>query len=116
MLAEDVASKINMPPFRQSQKDGYAVKLSTGNSYTIVGESKAGNTNDIKLKENQAVRIFTGAMVPKNTNAVVMQENIRKQDDYIELLKKPKKDESIRPVSSLIILRYLLVFSVCFNG
>jgi len=44
VLAEDVISKINMPPFRQSSMDGYAIKLSAENSYKIVGESKAGNT------------------------------------------------------------------------
>ena len=98
VLAEDVISKINMPPFRQSSMDGYAIKLSAENSYKIVGESKAGNTEIKKLEKNQAVRVFTGAMVPKDADVVVMQEHIRKQGGHIEILKKPTQNENIRPI------------------
>lgn len=76
-LAKDVFSPINMPPFNQSAMDGYAVFFDDNhtNNFVIIDESKAGNQKEIILKPGEAVRIFTGAPVPENSNAVIMQEN-----------------------------------------
>lgn len=44
-LSEDVISPINMPPFRQSAMDGYALHLNDSLSYHIIGEVKAGDNS-----------------------------------------------------------------------
>ena len=62
VLAENVFSPIDMPPFPQSAMDGYAVNYqSKDDSFELVGEVAAGDSSEIVLNKNQAVRIFTGA-------------------------------------------------------
>jgi len=75
-LYKDVFSPINMPPFRQSAMDGYALNLNDSLTYNLIGEIKAGDNLQPNLKKGQAVRIFTGAPVPETANTVVMQEKV----------------------------------------
>ena len=49
VLATDVHAPINMPPFRQSAMDGYAVNMHADNTYQMVGEVKAGDGDDPTL-------------------------------------------------------------------
>ena len=74
VLAEDVISPINMPPFKQSAVDGYALYLHHDLNYNLKGEIKAGDDYHPTLNVGEAVRIFTGAPVPETANAIVMQE------------------------------------------
>src|SRR3954470_19491279 len=64
VLAEAVISPINMPPFRQSNMDGFAIALHDSRDYTIIAEIKAGDEHLIELNPGEAVKIFTGAAVP----------------------------------------------------
>lgn len=75
-LAEEVKSPFDLPSFDNSAMDGYAVSGLSG-TYQIIGEIPAGSTADYTLQPGEAMRIFTGAKVPKNTTAVVMQEKTR---------------------------------------
>jgi molybdopterin molybdotransferase len=75
-LFKDVFSPINMPPFRQSAMDGYALHLQDDLNYNLIGEVKAGDAHQPILKQGEAVRIFTGAPVPDSANAVMMQEKV----------------------------------------
>lgn len=80
VLAEDICSPIDIPGFDQSAMDGYALCL--GNeavkpSYMIGGEVAAGDAFGEVIDTNIAVRIFTGAAVPKGFDTVVMQEKTR---------------------------------------
>lgn len=74
-LAEDVYAPINVPSFNQSAMDGYAFKFEdVGSELHIVEEIPAGDIRTISVEKGQAVRIFTGAMVPDSCDTVVMQE------------------------------------------
>ncbi len=74
-LAENICSPIAIPLFNQSAMDGYAFKFSDiDKKLTIVNEIPAGDTRTIKIKQGEAVRIFTGAKVPDSCDTVVMQE------------------------------------------
>ncbi|NCP91031.1 MAG: molybdopterin molybdotransferase MoeA [Flavobacteriales bacterium] len=75
-LFSDVCSPINMPPFRQSAMDGYALNLHDDFTYSLIGEVKAGDIHNIELNKGEAIRIFTGAAVPDSANAVIMQEKV----------------------------------------
>ena len=89
VLAEKVISPINMPPFRQSAMDGYAFTHSIRHQYDIIGTSQAGDHLNIKLKNTEAVRIFTGAFVPDNADTVVMQEHVMaNKEDYSSAIVK----------------------------
>lgn len=97
VLAEKVISPINMPPFRQSAMDGYAFTHSIRHQYDIVGISQAGDHSNIKLKETEAIRIFTGAYVPDDADTVVMQEHVMANKDSILIATMPEKLSNVRP-------------------
>ncbi|WP_289661752.1 molybdopterin molybdotransferase MoeA [Flavobacterium panacagri] len=96
VLAETIYSPIAMPPFRQSAMDGYAFIHSGRHQFDIIGISQAGDHLKVKLKENEAVRIFTGAHVPKNADTVVMQEDVMANDDSILIAKMPEPFANVR--------------------
>lgn len=103
VLFQDVISPINMPPFRQSAMDGYAINLHEDLTYSVIGEVKAGDSYQPDLKEGEALRIFTGAPVPDAANAIVIQENVIIQSNHIVAQKYPQKEQNIRPLGEQII-------------
>lgn len=96
VLAETVYSPINMPPFRQSAMDGYAFIHSEKHQYDVVSSSQAGDHANIKLKENEAVRIFTGAFVPDDADTVVMQEHVMANENSILITRMPTQFTNVR--------------------
>ena len=82
VLAEDVYTSINVPHFRRSTVDGYAVVFSDtqGASDTIpvflkvIGEVEIGNEAKKSIKSGECVYVPTGGMLPPNANAMVMIE------------------------------------------
>jgi molybdopterin molybdotransferase len=78
VLAAAVASPIDLPPFRNSQMDGFAVlasDISPGASLPIAGEVAAAAGTPAPLAAGTAVRIMTGAPVPEGADAVVPVED-----------------------------------------
>ena len=97
ILAENVISPLNMPPFKQSSMDGYAFIYSDENSYKVIGEVQTGISQNINLKKGEAIRIFTGARVPDEADTVVMQEHVSRIKDKIIIEKIPKINSNVRP-------------------
>jgi molybdopterin molybdotransferase len=95
-LAFDTYSPINLPSFRNSAMDGYAVMLNSCNSYTLNQELKAGDSAKIRLKAGEATRVFTGAAVPENADTVIIQEWAQLDGNTVKFIKKPKKYANIR--------------------
>lgn len=79
VLAEDLAAKRTQPPADLSAMDGFAVRAAdvaeAGTTLRLAGESAAGHPFAGALPEGEAVRIFTGAVVPAGADAVIIQEN-----------------------------------------
>jgi molybdopterin molybdotransferase len=79
VLAEDVASDLDMPPFDKAMMDGFALRsadLRDGRAeLAIIEEIPAGKTPTKTVGSLQASRIMTGAPVPVGADAVVMIEN-----------------------------------------
>ncbi len=94
VLAEDVFSDTDLPPFDRSQMDGYAVRAGDTTKATInapvklkiVGESAAGSGWHRELKTGEAVRIMTGAPVPKGADAVQKIELTKEDGKFVEIL------------------------------
>ena len=99
VLSENVLSPIDMPPFPQSAMDGYAVNCQDETlDFTIVDEIQAGEVDRMyDLKSNQAVRIFTGAVVPDPANMVIRQEDTTVNGAKLEIHTFPKPMANIRP-------------------
>ena len=94
-LSKAISAPFDMPSFDNSAMDGYAL-CGISKEYKIVGEVAAGDTGQFTLKEGEAVRIFTGAKVPENTTAVMMQEKTSLTGKQLFLEQEPKKGQSIR--------------------
>lgn len=133
-LAEPIYSKIDNPKYDVSSMDGYAINFkdftelnSKNNSkkainFKVIGESSAGNPFEKKIKNFEAVRIFTGAKVPRGCDVVIIQENVDTSSDqkyistqsnvikYQNIRKKGldfKKGECIFKIGSLIKSRHI---------
>ena len=82
VLAEDIQSDINMPPFDKSAMDGYACRhQDIANELTVVEEIQAGSFPKIKIKKNECAKIMTGAPVPEGADMVIMVEHTRRLSD-----------------------------------
>jgi molybdopterin molybdotransferase len=101
-LFADILSPINMPPFRQSAMDGYALHRHDDLSYKLIGEVKAGDGHEPKLKKGEAVRIFTGAPVPDSANAVIMQEKVVVNGKTITISEQIPLEHNIRPLGEQV--------------
>lgn len=102
ILADSINSPINMPPFRQSAMDGFALCLHESLEYKILGEIKAGDTHRVALKPGQAVKIFTGAAVPDSARAVIQIEKVEVIDTILHLDENPIIGTNVRPVGEQI--------------
>lgn len=82
VTASDIIANINIPPFNRSAMDGYAVRAvdtfdatsSSPITFTLIGNVDISQTCGLKIKEREAVRVATGAALPKNADSVVMLE------------------------------------------
>jgi molybdopterin molybdotransferase len=101
ILAEDIISEINVPPYNNSAMDGYAVNSADlqGSGkilLQVVGSSFAGNPYDGEVKQGQCIRIMTGAIIPEGTDTVIMQEAVQAHDDKIETGSNHHANENVR--------------------
>lgn len=79
VLAEDIASDINMPPFDKSAMDGYACRKEDISQELIVIETvRAGTVPEKQIGKDQCSNIMTGAIIPDGADCVIMVEYIEK--------------------------------------
>lgn len=87
VLARDLPARRSQPPADMSAMDGYAVRgadiAETPARLTVIGESAAGRPFAGGVGPGQAVRIFTGAVVPEGADTVVIQENTTRDGDTV---------------------------------
>jgi molybdopterin molybdotransferase len=98
VLAEDVVSDLDMPPYDKAMMDGYAVRsadLPDGRAVlTVIEEVTAGRTPQRALAPGQATRIMTGAPIPAGADAVVMVERTRIEGDRVAIEDRPPQPGS----------------------
>jgi molybdopterin molybdotransferase len=85
VLAERLVSGLDLPPFRNSAMDGYALAAGPGGELRVVGESRAGRPFDGALEPGTAVRISTGAALPAGAEAVVPVELAEAADGVVRV-------------------------------
>ena len=77
VLATDVFASVDIPAFKQSSMDGYAIRFEDcDRPLELTGEMAAGSTARFLLNCGEAARIFTGAPLPEGADTVVMQEKV----------------------------------------
>ncbi|MCD6372288.1 MAG: molybdopterin molybdotransferase MoeA [Thermococcus sp.] len=95
VLAEDVISPIDNPPFDRSAVDGYALRAEDtfqAREYSpvelkVIDEITAGKESRAKVEPGTAVKLMTGAKMPEGANAVLMQEMAEREGDIIRVLR-----------------------------
>ncbi len=82
----DLLATRALPPFDNSAMDGYAVQAASGAKgarLRVVGEQPAGADRGLTIGAGEAIRIFTGAPMPAGADAVLMQEDVKRDGDWI---------------------------------
>lgn len=95
VLAEDITSPIDVPPFDRATVDGYAVRAedtfmaseSEPVRLKVVGEINAGDVPQLELKPGESVYISTGAPLPKGADAVIQFEDMDREGDEVVIYK-----------------------------
>lgn len=95
VLARDVESPTNVPPFDNSAVDGFAVEAGPPAELQLIGESRAGHPSDSNLRPGAAVRISTGAALPVGATAVVPVERARASSGRVRV-EGSEQGENIR--------------------
>src|SRR5918993_3010120 len=98
-LAEDVLARFDSPPFDNSAVDGYAVRSAdaeAGRIFKVVDEAPAGRPAQKEVGEGEAIKIFTGGVIPKGADAVVMVENTSGWGEEFELNKAASSGQNVR--------------------
>ncbi|PNB72946.1 molybdopterin molybdenumtransferase MoeA [Pseudomonas sp. GW456-E7] len=99
VLAEDLLSTLDLPPWPNSAMDGYALRLAdwTGEPLVVSQKVFAGQAPD-PLQPGTCARIFTGAPVPAGADCVEMQENAEVQaDERVSFTQALTQGQNIRP-------------------
>jgi molybdopterin molybdotransferase len=81
VLAEDLRAAADVPPFACSAMDGFAVRAGPATRrLRVIGEARAGAPSDLRIRDEEAIRISTGAAVPAGATAVIRQEDVSAAD------------------------------------
>jgi molybdopterin molybdotransferase len=100
VLAKAVSATRDQPPFDASAMDGYAVRhadiFGLPQHLKLIGTSAAGHAFKGSVKPGTAVRILTGAPLPRGADTVVIQENVQPADHGINVLSETPLAKNIR--------------------
>jgi molybdopterin molybdotransferase len=104
ILSEPITAPLALPPFDNSAMDGYAVRAvevrqaspTTPVRLKVQATLPAGKGLSGELNSGECVRLFTGAVMPRGADAVVMQEDARLEGDTVAILDEVKLGENVR--------------------
>lgn len=117
VLAEDVYSRVDVPPFDRSAMDGYAVRaedlygvdeLRPG-VLRVMGRSDPGSWGLREVGPGEAVEISTGAPLPPGSDSVVMVEHTRRRGDLVEIYRSVSPGENVVSTGSDIMAGELIL-------
>src|SRR5260221_5345319 len=101
VLARDVAALRTQPPQAMSAMDGYAVRSADASAVAarlkVIGEVAAGRPFERTIGKGEAVRIFTGGVIPEGADAVVIQEDTVVEGGGITITEAAVAGRHIRP-------------------
>jgi molybdopterin molybdotransferase len=101
VLARDLPALRTQPPQAMSAMDGYAVRsadaAAAGAQFNVIGEVAAGRPFDRVVRAGEAVRIFTGGVIPDGADAIVIQEDTRVDGSHITITEATTPGRHIRP-------------------
>lgn len=99
ILAGDIVSDTDLPPFTNSAMDGFALRYSEGiTKWKIIGEISAGNYSNFDVGSGLAVGIMTGGRMPSQADTVIPVEDVIIENDSVRLKEngRMKKGANVR--------------------
>ncbi len=99
VLAAPVAARLTQPPSDVSAMDGYALRAADaamGAKLRVVGAAPAGRPFDGTLKWGEAVRLFTGSVIPPGADSVLLQEDAQAEAETVVVGAAPRAGQHIR--------------------
>src|SRR5919107_143134 len=98
-LSKDIRARFDSPPFDNSAVDGYAVRSAdaeVGRIFKVVDEAPAGRPAQKEVGQGEAIKIFTGGVIPEGADATVMVENTSGWGAEFELKKAASPGQNVR--------------------
>lgn len=109
----DVLATVPLPGFDNSMMDGYALRaadsVDASRFISVVGEQPAGPDRGLICEAGQAIRIFTGAPLPSGADAVIMQEDVDREEGGIRCLEPVEKRENVRFVGADLCIGQIIL-------
>jgi molybdopterin molybdotransferase len=104
VLAEDIRSDMDIPPFNKSAMDGYACRRADlSNELTVIETIAAGGIPREAIEPNHCAKIMTGAMVPEGADCVAMKEYIEEgAEDTIWFIGEKTADNICRKAEDIM--------------
>jgi molybdenum cofactor synthesis domain-containing protein len=101
VLAEDLVADEDHPPFAAATMDGFAVVAADHSPWReVIGEQTAGFVLDLEVTEGTAIRIMTGAPVPRGADAVIQVEDTEPADDHVVVRREVALGENVRRIGA----------------
>ena len=97
VLAADAYAKTDQPPFAVSMMDGYAVRSADKGTRRVIGSAPAGHPFTGTVGPGDALRLFTGSVVPDGADAVLAQEDAQRDGDQVDFTQVAAPGKFIRP-------------------
>jgi molybdopterin molybdotransferase len=97
VLAADAHAGADQPPFFVSMMDGYAVRSTDTGPRRVIGSAPAGSPFPGMLGGGEALRLFTGSVVPDGADAVLAQEDTERDGDIVRFTESPHPGKFVRP-------------------
>lgn len=103
VLADDLQSRVDMPPFVRAAMDGYAIRSSDVKKASgkrpvlldVIGKITAGQDVKYKVESGKAVAIATGARIPEGADAVVMVEHTELENGKVKIFNEIKRGKNV---------------------
>jgi len=104
VIAEDIYANRDIPPLDNSGMDGYAVRSEDIRNVSrdrpiqlkVIGDLPAGFISSKIVEKGQAIRIMTGAPIPKGADSVIRVEDTRNENGFVTILRAVAPGENIR--------------------
>lgn len=117
ILAEDVHSRVSVPPFDRATMDGFAVRAedtfpaeeNNPVRLKILGKIEAGEWVDAEVGRGECFEVSTGSVVPKGANAVVMVEFTREVGAFVEVYRAVAPGENVMFAGSDVMVGELIL-------
>ena len=104
VLAEDLFADMDLPPFDRARMDGYALRAADAASapvrLKVIGEIAAGSSYDGEMRAGEAIKIFTGAPVPRGADAVQKVEVTGRDGEFVIINEAVQAGQFITPKAS----------------